>query len=151
MNKNGSGLIGRRVQSSNQPRAALISSIVFDEGCQTFSVADVSALKKENVLISETAQANEPKRAAIAELFANPWFGVILKNHHGCLMLGQFHGLCQKLVAVLSDGDGWLQHLTRPTLQRFNNQCRIVGVVKGLWRLRGRTGGQHDCQTRESQ
>jgi hypothetical protein len=33
MNKNGGGLIGRRVQSSNQPRAASISSIVFNEDC----------------------------------------------------------------------------------------------------------------------
>jgi hypothetical protein len=33
MNKNGGGLIGRRVQSSNQPRPASISSIVFNEDC----------------------------------------------------------------------------------------------------------------------
>ena len=82
------------------------------------------------MLISETAQANEPKRAAIAELFANPWFGVILKNHHGCLMLGQFHGLCQKLVAVLSAGDGWLQHLTCLLYTSYDGRASAFALLQ---------------------
>jgi len=71
-------LIGRRVQSSNQPRAALISSIVFDEDFQPFGVGDALALKEDNVLISETAQANEPKKKAASNLF---WaYGDLFKN-----------------------------------------------------------------------
>jgi hypothetical protein len=151
MNKNGSGLIGRRVRSSNQPRPASLSSLVFDDDFQPFGVAHALALKEDNVLISETPQANEPKRAAIAELRVNPWFGVIFQNHDGSLVLGERLRFCQKLIAILPDGDGWLQHLARPLLQRFNNQCRIVGVVKGWWRLRGRAGGRDNSQSHKGQ
>jgi hypothetical protein len=151
MNKNGSGLIGRRVRSSNQPRPASISSIVFDEDFQPFEVGGALTLKEDNVPISETPQANEPKRAAIAELGANPWFGVILQDYDGRLVLGQFHGLFQKLVAILPARGGWLQHLASPVIQRFNNQCRVVGVVKGLWRLRGRAGGRDNSQSHKGQ
>ena len=119
----------------------LIPSIIFDEGGQTFGVADVSALKEDNVLISEIPQADEPGCAAVSELAANFQFGVILQNHDGRLVLGQFHGIFQKFVAIHLVRGGWLQHLASPSIQRFNNQCRIVGVVNGLGRLRGRAGG----------
>jgi hypothetical protein len=118
----------------------LIPSFVIDEGGQTFGVADAFALKEDNVLISEVPQANEPKCAAVAELGAKLWLGVILQNHDSRLVLGQIHGIGQKLVAILRAGSGWLQHLAGPAIQRFNNQCCIVGAVKGFWRLRGRAG-----------
>ena len=99
------------------PRGPPIPSIVFDEGDQTFGVADVSALKENNVLISKIPQANEPKCAAIAELGAKPRLGVILQNYDSRLMLGQFHGFCQNLVAILTARDGGLQHLAGPAFQ----------------------------------
>ena len=108
-------------QNCTTPDYTPIPSIVFDEGCQTFGVADVSALKEDNVFISEISQANEPNCAAIAELRAKPWLGVILQNYDSRLVLRQFHGLCQNLVAILLARGGWLQHLAGPALQRFNN------------------------------
>ena len=99
----------------------LIPSFVIDEGGQTFGVADAFALKKDNVLISEISQTNEPKRAAIAELGAKLWLGVILQNHDGRLVLVQLHGIFQKFVAIHLVRGGWLQHLASPGIQRFNN------------------------------
>jgi len=98
-----------------------LPSIVFDEGCQTFRVADASALKEDNVLISETPQPNEPKSAAITELGAKLRLIVILQNYDSRLVLGQIHGFCQKLVAIFLARGGWLQHLASPGIQRYNN------------------------------
>ena len=50
--------------------------------------------------ISDIPQADEPVCAAVAKLVANLWFGVIFKNDHGCLAMGQCRGPRQKLVVV---------------------------------------------------
>ena len=71
MNKNASGLIGKRVQFSNQPQPASFSSIVFDEDSQPFGVSDALALKEDNAPISDIPQADEPVCAAIVKLVAN--------------------------------------------------------------------------------
>jgi hypothetical protein len=93
---------GKALMSGTQAgQPAPTPSKVFGESYQPFRVGDASALKEDNVLISETPQPDEPGRAANTVLAANPRLGVIFQNYHGCLVLGQGHGSCQDGVVIL--------------------------------------------------
>ena len=130
-------------------RRATNSSIVSDQSGQPFRIGDVHALKEDDVLISEILQANNPGCAAVAKLVAKLLFGIILKNDHGGLMLGQCHCLGQKLVIAFPGRWGRLQHLAGLVVPGLNDQCGVVGVVKRPGR--GCTGGCDDGQSHNGQ
>ena len=109
--------------------ARLVLSIISDQGGQPFRIGDIHALKEDNVLISEILQANNPGGAAVAKLVAKLLFGIILKNDHGCLMLGQCHRPGQKLVITFLGRGGRLKHLAGLVVPGLNDQCGIVGVA----------------------
>src|SRR5208283_2167863 len=119
--------------------AVPVSSIVSDQGGQTFRIGYVQALQENNVFISEITQADEPGCAPVAKLVAKRLLGVILKNDHGCLMLGQCRGSGQKLVVALPSRGGRLEHLAHLVVPGLDYQCGLVRVVKRA--RRGRTGG----------
>ena len=142
-------LIGRRVRSSNQSRPASLSSVVIGEDSQPFGVGDALALKEDNVPISDIPQADEPVCAAVAKLVANLWFGVILKNDHGCLAMGQCRGPRQKMVVVFADRNIRSEHPAGLVVPGVNDQCSFVVVVKRL--RRSRAGGRDNSQSHEGQ
>jgi hypothetical protein len=134
---------------SEPASTASISSIVIGDDSQPFGVGDPPALKEDNVLISETPQADEPECAAVAKLVANLGFGVILKNDHGGLAFGQCRHPRQKFVVFFAGRSIRPEHPAGPIVQGFNDQRGVVLVVKRP--RRSRAGVRDDGQSHKGQ
>ena len=121
-------------------------SVVFREGDQAVRILVACALEENDVLITEGAQTDEPRRAAIAELIADLGFGVVLKDDYGGLVLRKSARGVQDLVVGDRSGGGGLNEPAHATVQGVNDEGGAVRTMIGLGRYRGGAGRQENGQ-----
>src|ERR1039458_7278652 len=78
--------VTRRRAAPTQTKLNPKFSIVFRKRGQTVRVGGAVALQKDEALVAEAAQSDEPGKGAVAELRAQPRFGIIFEDDDRCLM-----------------------------------------------------------------